>query len=220
LLNSVAGYKTNESSLSAVMYRLVRDPHQMQKLQQELRANFKTVDEITGKRLVNLPFLNGCVQESLRLLPPLAGKFMSRRSPGTMIEGIYVPFGVQVYAETYTMQRSPRYWADPSSFKPERWYDNGPDSPYANDNKDAYKPFSSGARTCLGREMALQALRLTVAKLAFRYDFEMVNRDDFVWERDAGSAALFSKYKIMVRLSRPKSEEVVDGMDSKSSSMI
>lgn len=190
------------------MYRLLREPHQFEKLHKELHSNFNHIDEITGERLLRLPFINGCVQESLRLLPPLAGKFMSRRSPGAVIEGHYIPFGVQVYAEAYTTQRSSRYWADPDEFKPERWYERAPGSKYANDVHDAYKPFSSGPRTCLGREMALQTLRLTAAKLVFRYDIEMLNRKDFLWERDAGSAALYSKYKILVHLS-PKREEAL-----------
>ena len=200
----MAGYKTNETSFSALTYRLLSEPHQFRKLQQEIHAHFDSLDEITGDRLLRLPFLNGCVQESLRLLPPLAGKFMSRRSPGTTIEGIYVPFGTQVYAEAYTMQRSPMYWHAPDEFRPERWYERGEGSPFAGDVHEAYKPFSSGPRTCLGREMALQTLRLTVAKLAFKYDIDMVNKDTFLWERDTGSAALYSKYKIMARIAEHK----------------
>lgn len=201
---SAAGYKTIEISVSALMYRLLSEPHQFRKLQQEIHAHFDRLDEITGDRLRRLPFLNGCVRESLRLLPALAGKFMSRRSPGTTIEGVYVPFGIQVFTELYTMQRSPRYWHAPDEFRPERWYERGEGSPFARDVHEAYKPFSSGPRTCLGREMALNTLQLMAAKLAFKYDIDMVNKDAFLWERDAASAALYSKYNIMVRVAEHK----------------
>jgi cytochrome P450 len=76
------------------MYRLLSEPHQFRKLQQDIHAHFDRLDEITGDRLRRLLFLKGWVQESLRLVPALAGKFMSRRSPGTIIEGVYVPFGM------------------------------------------------------------------------------------------------------------------------------
>jgi cytochrome P450 len=92
----------------------------------------------------------------------------------------------------------------PDEFRPERWYERGEGSPFARDVHEAYKPFSSGPGTCLGREMALNTLQLMAAKLAFKYDIDMVNKDAFLWERDAASAALYSKYNIMVRVAEHK----------------
>lgn len=68
----------------------------MHTLQEELRSNFKNQEMITGHRVLRLPYLNGCIQESLRLLPPVNGKISSRISPGTVIDGIFVPRGVNI----------------------------------------------------------------------------------------------------------------------------
>ncbi|GAQ03172.1 isotrichodermin C-15 hydroxylase [Aspergillus lentulus] len=192
----IAGYKTTETSLSALFYRLLSTPGVLEKLQTELFSNFESIEEITGKKLLSLPYLNGCVNESLRLTPAVAGKFASRRSPGAVIEGLYVPIGTEVYTETYTMQRSPQYWHAPDEYRPERWFERGEGSPYAQDVHEAFKPFSSGPRACLGREMALQTLRLTAALLVYRFHLKMVNEDRFVWEQDTDSRMVYSKYQI------------------------
>lgn len=179
----------------------------MHKLQAEVRNEFKTVHDIHGERLLQLPFLNACVQETLRLLPPANGKTAQRTAPGSMIADTFIPAGTLVSADIYSIQRTPLYWADPASFRPERWTDNGPGSLYENDTRAAYRPFLIGTRACIGRRMALQSLRFITAKLAFSYGFEMVNRDAFVWERDAGSSLVYTDYKVMVRLSRAQASE-------------
>lgn len=192
----IAGYKTTETSLSALFYRLLSTPGVLKKLQSELFRNFPSIDEITGKKLLSLPYLNGCVNESLRLTPPVAGKFASRRSPGAIIEGSYVPKGTEVFTETYTMQRSPQYWHAPDEYRPERWVERGEGSPYAQDVHEAFKPFSSGPRACLGREMALQTLRLTTALLVYRFHMQIVDEKRFVWEQDTDSRMIYSQYQI------------------------
>ncbi|KAH8803529.1 benzoate 4-monooxygenase cytochrome P450, partial [Xylogone sp. PMI_703] len=206
----VAGYKTTETAHSAIMYYLLREPHHMKRLQDELHSIFHTLYEITGEKLRRLPFLNGCINESLHLISPVASKFQSRISPGTTIDGIYVPAGTEVFSETHTMQRSAQYWANPSSFCPERWFDNGPGTIFANDKRGAYRPFGSGPRMCIGREVALHSLRLTVSRLAFRYKIEMKNRDTFLGERDVASTAVYSNYKTLVRLTKLTAKDASD----------
>lgn len=103
---------------------------------------------------------------------------------------------VTVSSDVYSIQRSSAYWQEPNKFKPERWF--GTES---KDNRDAYRPFLMGPRTCLGRDMALQTIRLTLAKMAFRYDFEKVDHD-FNWETHASSSIIWTNFKVLTKLSR------------------
>lgn len=66
----------------------------MENLQNELRSTFKNLDAISSQAVSQLPYLNGCIQESLRLIPPVIGKLSTRISPGATIDGIFVPPGV------------------------------------------------------------------------------------------------------------------------------
>ncbi|KAK7721994.1 hypothetical protein SLS63_009274 [Diaporthe eres] len=198
----MAGYGTTAISISGILYQILREPAHMQRLQHELRATFQTAEEIEGSAIQHLPYLNACINESLRLLPPINTRFAGRTSPGATISGLYVPEGVFVYADIFTMQRSDAYWSDAGSFRPERWI-GAAGSPYAGDARNAFRPFLQGTRACIGKQMALQTLRLVLANLAFRYDMDMVNKDQFVWERDVPSSLVWTNYsRVEVRLSK------------------
>jgi cytochrome P450 len=88
-------------ALSSVFYFLLKDPIQLSKLRKELHASFKDVQAINDKELVQLPFLSGCINEALRLLPPVSGRFLARTSPGLYVDGIYVPKGVSGSSELF-----------------------------------------------------------------------------------------------------------------------
>ena len=169
----------------------------MQRLRVELQHRFLHEDEITGSSLLPLPFLNGCIQESLRLLPPANGKGTNRTSPGALIDGIYIPAGVNVSADMYTIQRCPQYWVEPEEFRPERWFDHGPGSLFENDVRSCHRPFLLGSRVCLGKEVAMQSIRLIVAKLVFSFDLVSASKQDFAWEKDVESSYLWIRYEIM-----------------------
>lgn len=63
-------------------------------VREELKGAFQTLSEISDQRLIPLSFLNACINETLRLSPPVNGKVMQRVSLGTTIDGVYVPKGV------------------------------------------------------------------------------------------------------------------------------
>lgn len=49
----------------------------------------------------------------------------------------------------WAMYHSPENVSRPEEFIPERWLE---DLEFSHDNKDAFQPFSYGARNCLGRQ--------------------------------------------------------------------
>lgn len=198
----LAGYQTTATTLTATFYHILRYPDAYGKLCGEIRSNFADESEITGESLAKLPFLNACIRETLRLLPPANGKTAQRIAPQGTIAGIHIPAGTIVSADLYTIQRSPEYFADPGTFRPERWLDGVESAEFKADNLTAYRPFLIGSRACIGRNMAQQSIRLTVAKLLWRYDFELLERDDFVWERDAGSSLIYTDYRVMVNVNK------------------
>lgn len=191
----MAGYGTTAISVSGVLYQILREPSHALKIQEELHKSFSNVDAIDGTVLQHLPYLNACIQESLRLIPAINSRFAGRTSPGSTISGLYVPAGVFVFTDIYTVQRSKDYWADANEFRPERWLDNTSSDAYANDVKGAFRPFLLGTRACIGKQMALQTLRLMLANLLFRFDMVLLNKGKFVWERDVPSSLVWTDYR-------------------------
>eukprot|EP01036_Dinobryon_divergens_P041593 gene41593-55144_t len=60
----------------------------------------------------------------------------------------------------------------PEEFIPERWQS---DDSEADVLKELHVPFASGKRNCIGQNLALWELRLLVATLFRRFEFELVN---------------------------------------------
>ncbi|KAH7051137.1 cytochrome P450 [Macrophomina phaseolina] len=204
---TLAGYQTTATTLASTLYHILRYPDAYKQLCAEVRSSFSSDAAITGDRLVRLPFLNACIRETLRLLPPANGKTAQRTAPACTIAGTYIPAGTIVSADIYSIQRSVEYFFEPAAFRPERWLAGAEDSAFKTDNRLAYRPFLIGSRKCIGRHMAQQSIRLTVARLLWRYDIDLLDRDAFVWERDAGSSLIYTDYKLMVSI---RKRDIID----------
>ncbi|KAJ0166593.1 putative sterigmatocystin biosynthesismonooxygenase stcF [Colletotrichum tanaceti] len=198
----MGGYDSSYVTLSAVFYHLLSKPEHYRRLQSALRRDFASADDISCVAVLQQPLLNACINEALRLVPPINGHGSHRvAAAGAAIEGIWVPAGTLVSADIYTIQRDPRCWAFADEYRPERWLDesNGPGTPFAGDVRTAWRPFSLGPRACIGREMALQSIRLAVAKIVFLFDLTLENRD-MVWDRDVGSHFLWHDFDVRVKV--------------------
>ncbi|KAG8425884.1 hypothetical protein J3459_008674 [Metarhizium acridum] len=90
-----------------------------------------------------------------------------RRSP-LVVDGHVIPRGVHVGVNTYSLLHNDEYFPEPFVFKPERWLD----AASGQANKDAFAPFSLGARGCLGKSVAYMGTSLVIAKTLWHFDFE------------------------------------------------
>ncbi|KAF9768586.1 hypothetical protein IL306_014077 [Fusarium sp. DS 682] len=94
LLLLMGGYDSSATTLSALFYHLLWEPQQYKRLQSELHRAFSSANDITCSGLLSQPMLNACINESLRLVPPLNGHGSHRiTTSGTMIDGVWVPAG-------------------------------------------------------------------------------------------------------------------------------
>ncbi|KAF8895567.1 cytochrome P450 [Infundibulicybe gibba] len=89
--------------------------------------------------------------ETLRMFPPAAIIPKCSAEDTTLVAGnqhgerktIPVPKGTHVVIDGSGLHYNPRYWEDPHAFRPSRFLGDWP--------RDAFVPFSAGARACLGR---------------------------------------------------------------------
>lgn len=189
----IAGSETTATALAAMTFWLIKHPDCLKKLQDELRGTFSSADEITGDATARCEYLHGVIEEGLRVSPPVAIA-LPRDCPGAMIDGQYVPTGVTVGVENYTMARDARYWKDPDVFRPERWVGAG-----FGDNKGAFQPFSTGPRACLGINLAYLEMRVTLAKVVFTFDWELESPKVEDWNRVCKVFGLWKKPPLMVK---------------------
>lgn len=166
-----AGSETTTCALQNILHFLIRHPHCMQTLYEELETAFDDDDEIIPAydKVKFLPYLRAVIDETLRLRPSL-GVALPRVTPpqGMIIDGVWVAGNTTVSAPHWTIHRDPELFERPLEFLPERWL--GADAAKL---QKGFMPFSSGARACVGRNMAYMELTMIVATVVHRYHFAL-----------------------------------------------
>ncbi|RVX76061.1 hypothetical protein B0A52_00418 [Exophiala mesophila] len=168
-----AGSDTTSTGLAAALFYLLKHPHCMKRLREELDSVFETVEEIRmTTKMTKCRYLKACIDESLRMAPP--GPGMSPRTVmegGMMIDGEYFPEGTDVGGAAYTYAYNPDNFTDPEVFRPERFLlGEGEPEPDVLRAKGSYWPFGTGVRKCPGMKMALQELYLGIARTVYLFD--------------------------------------------------
>jgi cytochrome P450 len=121
---------------------------------------------------------------------------MMRVSRGNTIAGRYVPPNTLIGVTHWACYHSTLNFTDPEIFAPERWLG---DAKYANDRKDAFKPFSNGPRSCIGTNLAYAEMRLILTRLVWNFDFELEKESEH-WVEGMKIYAVYQRPPLMVRL--------------------
>ena len=147
----IAGTETTATLLSGVTYHLLKSPERMGRLVKEIRQAFDKEEDITMERLQGLRYLHACLEEGLRMYPPVPFSLPRVAQPGTTVDGRDVPPETRLGVPMLAAFRNPENFRSPSEFVPERWLPE--ESSFgAEDRKQAFQPFSLGPRGCLGKK--------------------------------------------------------------------
>lgn len=160
----LAGHETTATLLTFLFLSLSRHPEARERAQAEVR-------EVLGDRTPtaadtrHLPYLNACIQETLRLYPP-AWLVPRQATQPVTVAGVPLAEGTNVSVNIFLLQRNARYWPQPDTFQPGRWL-RGERTP------DAFMPFGAGARMCIGNHLALLEAALIAALVLREYTLDV-----------------------------------------------
>lgn len=106
--------------------------------------------------------------------------------------------------------RNPANFAEPDSFRPERWLPaTHPlyNPMFANDNHECFRPFSFGVRDCIGKNLAYSELRVVISRILHRFDYTLEPGQEG-WLDNARVFVVWEKPGVKVRLieRRPRTE--------------
>jgi cytochrome P450 len=187
----LAGHETTANALTWTWYLLSQNPDAEAKLHEELdricgnpssgegversrkdtlpsgRVSARAVD---FQHLPDLKYTEAVLAESMRLYPPawaIGRLSIEEHNFG----GYQIPKGSLVLASPFVTHRDARFWAEPESFIPERWFEMS--------IKDAgqrfvYFPFGGGVRRCIGESFAWTEGILAIATLASKWRFGII----------------------------------------------
>ncbi|KAH7073023.1 cytochrome P450 monooxygenase-like protein [Paraphoma chrysanthemicola] len=171
----VAGSDTTSSTLTYAAYELATNPETFKALREELSALGKTMSSISLKDLQSCEYLNAVISETLRMHPPVPSGVMRDTPPeGITVGTTFIPGNITVVSPTYAVSRSNGAYELPNEFLPERWTSR----PGLVKDKSAYAPFSLGAYSCIGKQLALMELRIALFMLVTEFDICFAPGDD------------------------------------------
>jgi cytochrome P450 len=135
----IGGSDTTAITLTYLVWSVCRNSEIKQRLVEELaplREDFRDQD------LRSLPYLNRVITETFRLYA-VAPSALPREVPpgGAMLAGYFIPGGLTVATQAYTLHRDPTIFLQPEKFDPSRWV-----AP-TKSMKDAFMPFGGGSRS-------------------------------------------------------------------------
>ncbi|KAJ7589046.1 cytochrome P450 [Mycena floridula] len=199
----IAGSDTAATALSSLFFFLLSNRRCYELLQEEIDSNFPIGSDIFDARAhVNMKFLDACINETLRLHPPVptnGPRQVPNGSQGKHIAGLFLPEGTQVYVPPYSLHRDPRYFSpSPENFMPERWID-----PALAPQATAFIPFSYGPSNCVGRQLARQEMSMVTCLLMSRLEIEFAPGFDAVmWPAQLRDHFVSAKGPLMISVKK------------------
>eukprot|EP00198_Chlamydomonas_reinhardtii_P014061 XP_001703398.1 cytochrome P450 [Chlamydomonas reinhardtii] len=179
----MAGFDTSSHSVAWALFALAANPEAQQRVRQELdgRGLLRRPGTAAPPRLPvlddlpQLPYLNACIDEAMRMYPVAATASVREVTEPTRVGDFVIPPGVIVWPMLYALHNSVHNWDQPDVFKPERWLQSnaGGSSSKGGGGGKRYMPFSDGMKSCLGQALGLMEVRTALVVLLGRYAFAL-----------------------------------------------
>lgn len=217
-----AGTDTVITASCATMFYLVHNRAALTRLSREVRdvypspkpdgsdSELECPIQFASQELQGITFLFACIDEAMRLSPPLPG-ILPRTAGygGIVVDGEFFPEGTTLGIPHYVLQRDSRNFPEPHSFIPERWMDETPEQGSAGESAASiaqqreqlkagdglargYTPFGVGRGSCIGKHLAYQEMSYIIARLIWQFDVRAApddraageNKDRLDWRED------------------------------------
>lgn len=160
----VAGHETTANAMCWLLHLVSVHAEVAERLRDEIDG---AGDALSEGRSQAFPYVRAVIDESLRLYPTIWS--IGRRCvESDELGGFRIPAGRPLLIPIFQFHRDPRWWDEPSVFRPARFL--GECKPPA----DAYIPFGAGPRVCIGNQFALQELVIMTVTILKRFRVEPV----------------------------------------------
>jgi len=158
----LAGHETSASALGWALYLLAMFPEWQERLADEAQV----LDGPDFAVMSRLRISRDVFREALRLYPPVPMMVREASCP-EQFRDRKVPKGAQIVLSPWHLHRHERLWDNPDGFDPARWAtENGKSC-----MRDAFIPFSAGARVCTGAGFAMVEGPLILSMLVKHFRF-------------------------------------------------
>ncbi|XP_072395741.1 cytochrome P450 6k1-like isoform X1 [Diabrotica undecimpunctata] len=199
----LAGYESTSTTIAFLLYNLAKNICIQEKLRNEIRCSLKKHGSLTYDAIMDIPYLDMCVDESLRMYPVLP--FYERKCN----EDYHVPNseviiekGKAVLISSYAFHMDEKYFPNPNIFDPERFRHK-----IDHTNGIFYMPFGEGPRKCLGGRLGKLTTKIAVLLTVINFEITPCDRTPEHIEFEPKSLVLQSKVGVPLMFKRINIEE-------------
>ncbi|XP_032747895.1 cytochrome P450 2B1-like [Rattus rattus] len=189
-----AGTETSSTTLRYGFLLMLKYPHVAEKVQKE-------IDQVIGSHRVptlddriKMPYTDAVIHEIQRFSDLVPIGLPHRVTKDTLFRGYLLPKNIEVYPILSSALHDPQYFEHPDTFNPEHFLDaNG-----ALKKNEAFLPFSTGKRVCLGESIARNELFLffTTILQNFSVSSPVSPKDIDLTPKESGFAKIPPTYQI------------------------
>ncbi len=149
----LAGHETSSVLMTWFVFCMIKYPEVDAELYRELRDKLGglTPDQFTFEAVADCEFLRMCVDEVLRVFPPVPVIVRVTTAP-VDVGGYHIPANTSVMLPFYAIHRMAEHWPQPDSFNPRLHFNRAAS---AARHRFAFAPFSLGERQCIGTARAV-----------------------------------------------------------------
>ncbi|KAF2008616.1 cytochrome P450 [Aaosphaeria arxii CBS 175.79] len=179
----VASAEATRTTLTYLEWEVSKRPSLRERLTEELRSLSRREDTDVPdfKQLDALPLLDAILTETLRVYTPTPGPQHRITPPeGAMLEGYFIPGGVEVSVSLSVLHKNPEVFTRPDVWDPDRWLVD--DEEKIAEMRNWFWAFSKGSRICIGKDFALIVLKFIIDAIYSRYETEIVEDDNMQQE--------------------------------------
>lgn len=177
----IAGQLTTSELMPNALYNLLHHPAVLQRVEAEVDGVFGADSDYVPSYddIGKLSYLRQVIDETLRLSPPVL-QFDRMALADTVIGDRYpVKAGETVTVLTGALHRQPGWGDNVEFFDPDRFSTARATGRPAS----LFKPFGTGARSCIGRQFALHEATMALARVVHRY--RLIDSQHYVLQWDS-----------------------------------
>ncbi|ESQ43980.1 hypothetical protein EUTSA_v10005888mg [Eutrema salsugineum] len=172
----IAGTETNSTTVEWAMVELLRNPEAMANARVEINFIVGPNRYVGDSDLLDFPYLQAVVTETLRLHPPSPFLIPRKTESETEVLGFLVPENAQILVNAWAIGRDPSVWENAERFEPERFLGRDIESI----GKDfEMLPFGAGRRMCPGISLALRIVPHMLASLIYSFQWTLENEKSY-----------------------------------------
>lgn len=170
----MAGFETSSSTLTFCLYELSLNPDIQAKARRIIQDAYKKYNgEFTYEMMMDLPYIDQILEETLRKYPP--GSFLSRRTTNDYpINGtdVILEGGRTVLIPVHAIHYDPEYYPNPQKFDPDRFSSNEK----MKRNATTWLAFGDGPRNCIGLRFGMMQARIGLVALLKDFEFSISSK--------------------------------------------